>query len=303
MDLRGIIPESMPSRVRGAVAALLVAGAGATCSRPEEPPPVATPSLTLSAARAPIGSPIDLTYRFAVAPDAPPFGQDYWVFVHFLDSENELMWTDDHQPPTPTRNWKPGTTIEYQRTMFIPKFPYVGEARIEVGLFSPESGERVPMAGTTSGQRSYEVATLDLHLESDSVFVVFRDGWHDTEIAEGAGREWQWTRQNATLSFRNPKRNIRFFLQADQPAPAAFDEPQEVEIRIGETVVERFAMAPDADEVQRIDIPAVVLGSGETVDIVISVDRTFVPAAVAALKSTDPRELGIRVFRAFVQPM
>jgi hypothetical protein len=35
----------------------------------------------------------------------------------------------------------------------------------------------------------------------------------------------------------------------------------------------------------------------------VAVDKTFVPASVPALGSTDSRELGIRVFRAFVQPL
>jgi hypothetical protein len=32
----------------------------------------------------------------------------------------------------------------------------------------------------------------------------------------------------------------------------------------------------------------------------ITVDKTFVPAVVSGGKSTDPRELGVRVFHAFV---
>jgi hypothetical protein len=32
------------------------------------------------------------------------------------------------------------------------------------------------------------------------------------------------------------------------------------------------------------------------------VDRTFVPAAIPAMNSRDPRELGVRVFRAYVEP-
>jgi hypothetical protein len=34
----------------------------------------------------------------------------------------------------------------------------------------------------------------------------------------------------------------------------------------------------------------------------IAVDHTFVPAEVPALRSADSRELGIRVFRAYVEP-
>ncbi len=33
-----------------------------------------------------------------------------------------------------------------------------------------------------------------------------------------------------------------------------------------------------------------------------AVDKTFVPASVPQLKSLDPRELGVRVFHAFVEP-
>src|SRR5687767_4721438 len=91
------------------------------CQRTEDTaPPMVTPSVTVSSAEAPIGSPVDVHYRFVVAPGAR-FTDDYTVFVHFLDADRELMWTDDHQPPVPTREWQPGSTIEYTRTMFIPK--------------------------------------------------------------------------------------------------------------------------------------------------------------------------------------
>ena len=196
---------------------LALAAAAAACSRAEDSaPPVATPSLTLSSPGAAIGSPIEMTYRFAVAADAPAFAEDYWVFVHFLDTDGELMWTDDHEPPTPTRQWKPGSPVEYARTMFIPKFPYVGPTRVEVGLFSFKTGERLPLSGDTTGQRAYRVATFDMRLQSDNLFVVFRDGWHDTEVgSEGSGLEWQWSKKDATLSFRNPRRDVQVYLQLD----------------------------------------------------------------------------------------
>lgn len=283
---------------------LAFAAATAACSSAEDSAPaVATPSLTLSSPAAAIGSPIEMTYRFAVAADAPAFTEDHWVFVHFLDTDGELMWTDDHEPPTPTRQWRPGSTVEYARTTFIPKFPYVGQTRVEIGLFSRTTGDRLPLAGDTAGQRSYQVATFDMRLQSDNLFVVFRDGWHDTEVgSEGSGLEWQWSKKDATLSFRNPKRDVQVYLQLDQPA-AAFSEPQRVEVRAGPAVVDSFSLPRDRTELRRITIAADQLGTAETVELTISVDRTFVPGAVPAMKSNDPRELGIRVFRAFVQPL
>ena len=119
------------------LAALVVLTSGmASCRRKEAAaPPVATPSLTLSHDRAPLGSPIDITYKFVVANDAH-FAEDYRVLVHVVDADDELIFTFDHNPPTPTTQWKPGQTVEYTRTVFIPVYPYVGEASIQVGLHS-----------------------------------------------------------------------------------------------------------------------------------------------------------------------
>ena len=293
----------MPPRSSFAPAVLFLALAVAGCGRTEKvEKAVATPTVRLTRPDAAVGSPIEMNYRFVVAADAPAFSEDYWVFVHFLDADGELMWTDDHQPPTPVRQWKPGSTIEYPRTMFVPKFPYVGETRVEVGLFSPKSGERLPLAGTTRGQHAYTVATFNLRLQSDNLFVVFRDGWHETELAdETSGIEWQWSKKEGTLSFRNPMRDVVFFLQADQPV--ALPEPQRVEVRLGAMVLDSFMLTPGAPrDLRRINISASQLGPGETVEMTIAVDKTFIPASIPAMKSTDARELGIRVFRAFVQP-
>jgi hypothetical protein len=142
-----------------------------------------------------------------------------------------------------------------------------------------------------------------MKLQSDNLFVVFRDGWHETEVGpQGTGQEWQWSRKESTLSFRNPKRDVWFYLQADQPAASAFTEPQHVDVRIGTAGVDSFQLVPGRIELRRVEIPAAALGTGDTVDLTISVDRTFVPASIPSMRSTDPRELGIRVFRAFVQP-
>ena len=82
----------------------------------------------------------------------------------------------------------------------------------------------------------------------------------------------------------------------------AFTEPQKVEIRLGDAVVDSFSLQAGRRELRRISLTAAQLGSEETVDVVVAVDKTFVPASVPKLKSLDPRELGVRVFHAFVEP-
>jgi hypothetical protein len=289
-------------RGRVLVPVLCVLAAAASCGRSEdEGSPVATPTIALARNEVAVGSPIDVVYRFAVAPDAPALSEDYWVFVHFLDDDGELMWTDDHQPPTPTRQWKPGQAIEYTRTMFVPKFPYVGRARVDVGLFSRATNARLPLSGRTEGQRAYTVAHFTLTPDPDNLFVVFKDGWHATEVAEeSSGIEWQWSKRDAGFTFRNPKRDVRVYLQVDRPA--AFPGPQRVDLRIGGQSVDSFLLDSQEVQLRKIALPAASLGGGETVEVRLTVDKTFVPAAVPELKSTDARELGVRVFRAYVEP-
>ncbi len=275
----------------------------AACGRTQQADtPVATATVALGRADAAIGTPIEMSYRFVVAQDAPKIGEDDTVFVHFIDTDRELMWTDDHQPPVPTSQWKPGQTIEYTRTMFVPKFPYSGDTSIVIGIYSPKSGTRVPLSGQSRGQREYEVARFNLHPQADNLYVVFKDGWHETEAAEEqTGVEWQWSKKTATLTFRNPMRDALLYLQCDQPVQG-LGEPQHVELRVGETVVDSFTLPAGQRELRKVSLTSAQMGTGETVDVTVAVDKTFVPATITQLKSTDARELGIRVFRAYVQP-
>jgi hypothetical protein len=282
------------------IALALVAAAG--CKKTADTaPPFAAPSLTLNHPRAPLGSPIELTYRFKVEPTAQPLTKDYRVLVHFLDGNEEMMWTDDHLPPVPTSQWKPGQTIEYTRTLFVPLYPYVGEARVDVGLYLTGSDERVPMRGETLGHRAYRVARLQLLPQTENVFLMFQDGWNPPESASGnAAVEWQWTKKDATLKFRNPKRTSMFYLHADGQ-PAGFDSPQTVTVYLRDQIIDTFQITSMEPLIRKVPLKAEQFGTEDMVLIRISVDKTFVPA-LRTPGNRDPRELGVRVFHAFVEP-
>jgi hypothetical protein len=284
--------------------AVLAIGVAVGCRRHEAPEPgVATPSVTLQRNKVPLGSPIDIAYKFVVAPDAPPFKEDFRVFVGVVDSDGQLMWADDHYPEIPTKEWKPGQTIAYTRTVFVPIYPYVGEAEIHMGLYSMQTQKRVPLIGDDAGKRAYKVARLQLQPQTENVFTQFKEGWHPAEVAEhNALVEWQWTKKSATLAFKNPKRDAIFYLDLDNPG-SAFDEPQRVTISIGDQVITSFSLMPKHQELRKIPITASQFGPGDVVELRLDVDKTFVPALLAASTNKDPRELGVRVFHAFIQPI
>jgi len=283
---------------------LAIALSAAGCRRHEPPEPgVATPSVTLPREKVPLGSPIDITYKFVVAPDAPPFKEAFRVFVGVVDSDGQLMWADDHYPEISTTEWTPNQTITYTRTVFVPIYPYVGEAAIHMGLYSMQTQKRVPLIGEDVGKRAYKVARLQLQPQTENVFTQFKEGWHPAEVAEhNALVEWQWTKKSATLAFKNPKRDATFYLDLDNPG-SAFNEPQRVTISIGDQVITTFALMAKQQVLRKIPITAAQFGATDVVELKLDVDKTFVPALLAASTNKDPRELGVRVFHAFIQPV
>ena len=223
------------------------------------------------------------------------------AMVHVVDADEELIFAFDHTPDVPTSQWKPGQTIEYTKTVFIPIYPYVGEATIQVGLHSTSTQKRVALAGTDAGQHAYKVAKLQLQPQTENVFTVYKEGWHPAEVAEhSATVEWYWTKKEATLSFKNPKKDSNFYLDVDNPG-SVFTDEQKVTVTMGGQALDEFTLKPKAPEMRKIALKAAQLGNGDVAELVIAVDKTYVPAKIIP-GSKDPRELGVRVFHAYVDP-
>lgn len=285
----------MRTRVRALVCVGLLAVAAACGGDKDSEPAVATPALTLDHDRVPIGSPLKLTYSFQVADNAT-FDTDYWVFVHVLDPEGERLWTEDHLPPTPTSQWKPGQKVEYTRTVFVPNYPYIGEAIVRLGLYRQDTDRRLVLNAPEASRREYVVAKFQLLPQSENIFLIFKEGWHPAEVAaDNPAAEWQWTKKTATLSFKNPRRDAVFYLEYDARTDL-FPAPQQVTMRLGEHTLGTFAADSREKKLLTFPITAAQLGQGDMSEIVIDLDKTFTPAG------GDTRELGIRVFHAFVDP-
>jgi len=286
----------MRTSVRVAGSVLFVClGLVACGGKRDTEPAVATPSVTLNKDKVPIDSVITLTYKFVVEPSAT-FDKDYWVFVHVLDEVGEQMWTDDHQPPTPTTQWKPGQTIEYKRTIFVPNYPYIGEANIRLGLYDMASSKRLPLNAPEVSRREYLVTKFQILASSENIFLMYKDGWHPAEVdPKNPQSQWTWSKKTGTISFKNPKKDSTIYLQYDARVDL-FSTPQQVTLKIGDQVIGTFAADSKAPKILTFRVTAAQLGTNDTVELVIDVDKTFRPGG------TDPRELGIRVFHVYVEP-
>jgi hypothetical protein len=285
-----------------AVALFAISG----CDTGDEAPPVASVSVTTNRPSVALGAPIELTYKFEPAQGASING-DYKVFVHINRDDGTTIWNDDHDLPAgqQTSQWKPGQTIQYTRTRFVPAFSYLGEATIRVGLY--KDNERLPLSGQDpadreSPERSYKVGTLEFLPRSESIQVIRLSGWHPGEYAQSdSTTEWQWTQKLALLSLKNPRRDVLLYLEYDGRADLFGDKPQQVTVSVGQTAIETFAVEGKGVQLRKIPLTVAQLGSGDMAEVRLEVDRTFTPARQAG-GSRDTRELGIRVYHAFVEP-
>ena len=184
----------------------------------------------------------------------------------------------------------------YKRQIFVPNYPYIGEAVVRLGMYDPPSGKRLVLTAPEASRREYLVTKFQILASAENIFLFYKDGWHPAEVdAKNPQNEWQWTKKAGTISFRNPRKDSTLYLLCDARVDL-FNPPQQVTLRIGDQVVSQFTADTKTPTLRTFPLTAAQLGTSDTVDLVIDVDRAFKPGG------TDPRELGIRVFHAYVEP-
>ena len=86
---------------------------------------------------------------------------DYTVFMHMLDSSGQIVAQADAPPKAgwlPTTWWDPGKTVADEHTLILPAALPAGDYHLQVGLYVPETGERLPL--DASGQDAVDLGSL-----------------------------------------------------------------------------------------------------------------------------------------------
>jgi hypothetical protein len=289
------------SWMAGAAVALAALSLMPACGRKSAEINPIVPSFSVNRAKTPLGSAIEATYTFTLEPGAKKLTQDYRVLVHFLDSHKVVIFTDDHLPPTPTTQWEAGKTITYQRTVFVPVFPYVGDVTVVMGLY-PAAGraERVALKGDNAGLREYKVAKLEFQPQTENIFLVYKDGWHNPEAhPQNPSIERTWTKKDALVSFKNPRKDAVLYLEADT-CFKCFQEPPTLTVSVNNKAGVSVPIESAAVFLKKIRFKAEDLGTEDWVDLRLSMSQSFVPKLLTPPMNNDDRELGLLVYHLFV---
>jgi 4-amino-4-deoxy-L-arabinose transferase-like glycosyltransferase len=74
-------------------------------------------------------------------------GENYKVFVHCLDADGQVITQDDSIPSAgtaPTEYWATDEIVADEHLLILPDGTNPGQCRLQVGLYLPQTGERLP---------------------------------------------------------------------------------------------------------------------------------------------------------------
>jgi uncharacterized membrane protein len=108
------------------------------------------------------GAPAQLTLFWKLL---QPMGADYKVFVHLRDRTGRTVAQADHIPSEalvalPTSTWREGEIVPDVSYLRVPADTPPGEYQLLVGLYNPDTLERLPVEGDSSGENAVVVTTL-----------------------------------------------------------------------------------------------------------------------------------------------
>ncbi len=197
----------------------------------------------------------------------------------------------------PPSEWEPGKTYTYKRTRFVPIYPYTGPVEVRMGLYPfPGRGERLTLKGEDAGLREYKVATVELVSHTENIYVTWKEGFHPPEAhAENPNIAQTWTKQEGVLSFKNPKKDVVVYLEADTCVKCFGETRPELTVAIGPKVGLRVPIQDPNLFLLKIRVKGDDLGTEEYVDIKLRMNASFVPKLMSPPQSNDDRVLGLRI--------
>lgn len=303
LENRGTTPVGSGAARRGAILLLMLAVALTGCA--QEAPEVqlhVEPVLDLPESLA-FRQPIEIGYRWVPGPDFEPPRDDYKVFLHVTDPAGEIIEQDDHYPPVPTSQWRSGEPVEYSHWLYPSDESEVDYIDFHVGLYDGQTLEKVGVRFEESWTERPRVHRIDIREDDNRGIPVYVEGFHEMEVdPERSGfNKWVWMERRGLVAFGNPRGPALLHLQAHSPVDETGGEPQHLKLSIDGQELTTLTVEDSTPFLERIDVPAEILGDADWVEVTLEVDRYFVPAHQDP-DASDTRELGMQIFGIYLAP-
>lgn len=278
-------------------AALVTAMLALPACRPSRQPVVTPfpilPSVIITPDRVEAGGPIVLTYRWAVHDPLPPLPQPQRAFVHFVDAEGSLLFTDDHPLLPPIDTWQPGRSHEYRRIVLTPTFPYVGAVTVLMGLYDETTGERLALRGDQQGRRAYQAARFTILPRRRDLTLTCNDLYPPEASVDAPLLITRFMARHAVCRVANPRDDVVLFLHGDIE-PQGLPTPPTLTVSAARSFSAELPFVLTGEpQLLRVRLPAAALGRAPMSELRLSMSHTYVPRSLGV--GDDPRELSLRV--------
>jgi len=288
------LTDRSPRSTRKAIllATILALPACRPSGQPAAVPLAVGPSAIITPDRVPAGDPIVVSYKWDLRGPLPPLPHPHRAFVHFVDAEGALLFTDDHSLSPPLDAWQPGRSYEYRRIVLTPTFPYVGTVTVLMGLYSEATGKRLALRGDERGRFAYQVGRFTM-LPRRRDLTLACDGFYPAEASVRAPLlVTRFMPAHASCRVANPREDVVFFLHADIE-PEGFSAPPVLTVSAARFAADLpLAMTSDP-QLLRVRVPRAALGRAPTSELRLSMSHTYVPRSLGA--GDDSRELSLRI--------
>jgi hypothetical protein len=97
-----------------------------------------------------------------------PMKLDYSVFMHLTSTGGEIPVKNDGFPytsPKRTRRWVPGQVMQEVRSLAIPEYVLPGLYDIDMGIFSVDTGDRLPLIAPDGHYISEQMTLVQVRVE------------------------------------------------------------------------------------------------------------------------------------------
>lgn len=235
----------------------------------------------------------EIQYRWRMRSNFKKIDQNLVAFVHFWHGSN-LIFHDNHRPEIPVSTWEADQEYSYTRRIYIPlfidaldpEFKGTETLKLSIGLAFPEDKAGKPL------KKVYEVKLKVYPPPADTPEIIYDRGWFDFEIdPESRLKRWRWTAKEARCVVDNPHRDALLVIKGGVEKDILKD--QKVIFKINDLILEEFI--PGKSHFEKFyRIGKEMLGEKEQFSLIISTDKTFIPARVNP-DTKDERELGIKV--------
>ncbi|OGF64073.1 MAG: hypothetical protein A2Y62_15555 [Candidatus Fischerbacteria bacterium RBG_13_37_8] len=275
---------------------LIICTAFTGCSRKGD----IVPSLKFNKNVATMGSILKADYSFSIPQNAKIPDYNGIVFVHFIDPDGNIVFTDDHETDKPITQWKTGDTYSYQRLIYVPAEILSGEYTVKLGIYDPEGKkERIPLNAQEINDRSYEVAKLSIKAPLWDL-VKYDEGWHEIERSpEDPFIQWRWTKDKSIAHLLNPLKDTKLYLEVEGNPEYFTEQELMITIKINDNQIDQFPAENKKRIMRIIPLSKDLAGNDKYIKFEIDLGKTFIPSQT--YNSTDIRELGIKVYRIIIE--